>query len=54
MTHESLIVTRSAFCASTAGKRALTSIAHSQIEMLNIFVGFEQANKYTISGLSSF
>ena len=55
MSHESLIVTRSAFCASrTAGKRDLTSIAHSQIEMLNIFIGFEQANKYTISGLSSF
>jgi hypothetical protein len=48
MTHESLVVTRSAFSAPTTGKCALTSAVHSQIEMLNIFIGFEQTNKYTI------
>lgn len=52
MTNETLVFTRSALFV-LLGILPLTSTGNSQIEMLNIFVGFEQTNKYAISVLSS-
>ena len=55
MTHESLVVTRFAFPGLLFGRMPTDAYIPfpSQIEMLSIFVGFEQTNKYAISELST-
>ena len=55
MTHESLVVTRFAFPGLPLGRTPTDAYipSPSQIEMLNIFAGFEQTNKYAISELST-
>ena len=51
MTHESLVVTRFALSGLPLGRTSTDAYipSPSQIEMLNIFAGFEQTNKYAIS-----